>query len=169
MRITRTALSLLAAVGLFGSCAAPESATGDRLRITLFDYVSGSRFEVVSESHSDRIEYYSSVRHDASRKYQGDRIVDAMIDELVDMGFDDHANGGRAPSGGSNVVTRAFEFQRGDRVDHRLVGEGSDAAEKQSFISCTTTFLQLYSVTQAFQAVDNEAGTTVFDKEKGRT
>jgi len=165
----RRALSLsLGLAVLVASCASTESKTGDRLRVTLYDHMGGTSFELVSESHSDRIEYYSTVRSGASRKYQGDRTMAALIEALDDEGFAQYGKGGRAPSATGGVITRSLEIQRNARIDHWAVGEGSAPESKISFHACTNTFLQLYNVTQAYQAIDNESGTGVFEKE-GRT
>ncbi len=165
--IPRLASALLLLLGLgLASCSSTPSdgRTGDRLRITLRDYQGGRNFELVSESHSDRIAYYSSVRDDANRKYQVDAVVAALLRELDKSGFDKYAQDGRAPSSAGGALTRAFEIQDNDRVRHWVIGDGSNSDEKRRFIESMTTFVQLYNVTESFQAIQNENGERVFEE-----
>ena len=174
MRRTSALLSLLSFVGsLLAACAAtsdPSGTTGDRLRVTLNDYVGGARFELVSESHTDRVAYYSNTRYDAARKIQLDIVMQELITELGRSGFGEFSREGRAPSRGGGVVTRSFEIQSNDGVEHWVVGSGSAPEQRSSFLQCTATFLELYNATQSFQAIENDAGTELFEAPKrGRT
>jgi hypothetical protein len=164
-------LGLICILGLLGTAGCASSSptddrasegSGDRIRVTLKDYRSGANFELVSESYMDRVEYYSRTRNSAGRKFQTDEILLALMEHLEDEGLSDHAQGGRAPSSGGDLITRAFEVERNGEIECWPVGRGSALAERKRFIRCTTDFLELYTVTQSFQAIDNTAGPGMF-------
>lgn len=154
-------------------CASPSGSssarTGDRLRVTLKDYKSGAYWELVSESHTDRLEYYSTERTGAARKVQTDEVMDALIDELDAQGYDDHAQDGRAPSAGGEVITRALEVDENGDVTHWIVGRGVAPEAWQRFNVCVNQFLQLYNLSASFQTVRNDRGHAFFDEAKTKT
>ena len=106
--------------------------------------------------------YYSNVRNNAGRKFQVDAVMAALVSELNGTGFDRFAQNGRAPSSGSRVITRAIEIQTDEDVRHWVVGKGSADGERTDFYRCMTTFVELYNVTESYQAIQNETGTEVF-------
>ena len=122
------------------------------------------RFELVSESYTDRVAYYSTERTDAARKFQADEVMDALLEELDREGLERYLEPGPAPSQGHGVVTRAFEVERRGTTRHWAVGKGTEIGERQAFIACTQTFLQLYSQTAGFQTIHNEQGPAFFEK-----
>lgn len=169
---------ILALTALFSgvpSCAsagseARSAAPAERMRVTLRDYEAQQLFELVSESHTSRVEYYSAVRSDAARKIQTDEVVDALIDELEDRGFDDFAQAGQAPSRGNELVSRSLEIERGDKTEHWVVGRGSAADEQLRFHDCMLTFVELYNLTASYQTIENPSGGEIFpQKRSGRT
>jgi len=149
---------------LSGACASTGSPGSDRILVSLFDYESGRRFELASESHTDRVEYYSTVRDDAARKIQLDAVMRQLIGELNGHELAEHAQEGPAPSRGGGAISRAFEIRTGERTRHWVVGSGTPAAERLAFNDCVHSFLQLYNSSASFQAVHNDEGASFFHR-----
>ena len=169
-RLPRTLASLscwlLAACSGTGA-ARDEGGEGSAVLVALRDFRSGESFELASESHTDRLTYYSGARSEAARKIQTDEIMSAFVSELERLGFDDHAQPGRAPSIASNDVIRwGIEVHDGAQSTHWLIGTGSAPADWSDFQKCRDTFLQLYNITVSYQAVKNESGKQYFDDKK---
>lgn len=157
-------LALLLAVASACAGSGARSGDGDELLVTLHNFKTGERFELASESHTDRVAYYSDERHDAARKVQTDEIMSAFVGELARQGMAEHAQPGRAPAAaGSDVIRWGLEVEDGDERRHWLVGTGSPAEDWQAFQRCRDTFLQLYNITVSFQAVENPNGKQYFD------
>lgn len=153
--------------GFLGACAtsgAARNETGIALLVALENLRTGERFELASESHTDRVTYYSDERKDAARKVQTDEIMSAFVGELGRQGFEEHARTGRAPAIGSGDVIRwALEIESHSSQTHWLVGTSSPPADWQAFQRCRDTFLQLYNITVSYQAVENAGGRSYFD------
>lgn len=156
-------LSLLAV-----SCASPGSATGPRAgdgsnyRVTVRLYDASSRLELVGESHTDRVELYSSSRTSADTKVQSDDVMGALVEQLGDLGFRRFGRDGRAPSAGGRVYTRAIEIDDDGAIGHWAVGPGSADDERIQFNRCLSDFVQLYNLTASFQVIDNNDGKDLF-------
>ncbi|MSR61519.1 MAG: hypothetical protein EXS08_03595 [Planctomycetes bacterium] len=141
---------------------AQDDAPGEYL-VTLRNFKTGERFELASESHTDRVSYYSETRADATRKVQADEVMEAFVEELGDQGFDSKAQVGKAPGVASGDVIRwGLEIAHGETRRHWLVGTGSQAADWQTFQKCRDTFLQLYNITVSYQTVQNQSGRQFF-------
>ncbi|HEX6882688.1 MAG TPA: hypothetical protein VF530_04860 [Planctomycetota bacterium] len=156
----------LLALGLF-ACAGPGGGdgAGTKVLVTLHNYRIAQRFELASESHTDRVTYYSSARDDAARKVQTDEVMSAFLRELERLGLGTHARTGRAPSTATGDVIRwGLEVSSGERQVHWLVGTGSKAEDWQAFERCRDTFLQLYNSTVSYQTVENQSGKQFFDE-----
>jgi hypothetical protein len=172
--MSKLSLTVLCLLGLFsaGCSSAGSAPAGDaaRLRVTLRDYKGGRRFELVSESHTSRVDYYSEARGDAARKFQSDKVMALLVEELDKQGFDEHEQEGRAPSAGGELITWGLEVQTGDRTRHWIVGRGSAFEDLTDFGECREAFLQLYNVTDSYQAIENPGGKQIFEKPpQGRT
>jgi hypothetical protein len=134
--------------------------------VTLHDFKTGERFELASESHTDRVAYYSDARADAARQVQSDEIMSAFVAELERQGLAEHAQAGRAPSlAAGGVISWGLELERGPEASHWLIGKGSAPADWQEFQACRETFLQLYNITVSFQTVRNESGKELFEEQ----
>ncbi len=151
---------------LLCACASSGSASGSNsMLVTLRDFKSGKRFELASESHTQRVSYYSGARTEATRKVQSDEIMAALAQELARQGLEQHAQAGRAPTlGTGDRVSWALELEQGSSTRHWLVGKGSAPGEWQEFQRCRDTFLQLYNITVSFQTVQNGSGKGYFDE-----
>lgn len=160
----RSFLLLLSVLPLV-ACASTGSG-GRALRVALVDFQGGQRFALASESHTDRVEYYSSVRRDASLKVQTDEVMAALVDEFDRLGWSTYAQPGRGPSRGGRAISRSLEVERDGAVQHWVVGDGSELDERRHFAEAMTTFFQLYNITQAFQAIENQEGAELFDERR---
>lgn len=165
-RIQRFLCCLLTS-GALTACTSPDAAedgAGSALLVTLQNLRTGECFELASESHTDRVTYYSDARNDAARKVQTDEIMSAFVGELDRQGFGKHARPGRAPAIGSvDVIRWALEVEGDSGQAHWLIGTGSPPEDWQAFQKCRETFLQLYNITVSYQAVKNADGKSYFD------
>ena len=67
----------LAVLASCASSGSSPSGDGANVLVVLHDYKNGQRFELASESHTDRVTYYSEERPDAVRKIQPDEVMSA--------------------------------------------------------------------------------------------
>jgi len=163
-------LGCVLASGFLAACAsvgdAPEGASA-ALLVRLQDFRTGERFELASESHTDRVTYYSGERRDAARKVQSDEIMSAFVVELERQGYAGYARTGRAPAlGSSDAIRWGLEVESASAQTHWLVGTGSQPADWQAFQKCRDVFLQLYNITVSYQTVENAGGKGYFDEQK---
>jgi hypothetical protein len=153
---------------LLVACASSGAASDSRaaMLVTLHDFKTGERFELASESHTERVSYYSDARRDAARKVQTDEIMSAFVGELERQGLSAHAQPGRAPTVASGgAISWGLELESEAQRTHWLVGKGSPAEDWQEFQRCRDTFLQLYNITVSFQAVQNDSGRGFFEEQ----
>jgi len=159
---------LLAGASALGGCASTarepsrERDPSRALRVTLRDYRSGQRFELVSESHTSALELYSEKRASASTKVQSDEVMQGLVDFLREQQFDRHAAPGKAPLQAQGGYTNALEVDRAGQVMHMIGGKSVPAAEQKVLAVCRANFLMLYNQTDSWQTVDNRAGDGVF-------
>ena len=148
---------------LDSACANGEPALDHLVRQTFA--LQRQHFELASESHTDRVTYYSELRSEAARKIQTDEVMALLVEEIENDGFERYAQEGRAPSRGGEAVTRAIEIENGDRTEHWLIGNGSSVEERKAFNECLTEFLEMYNISASFQSVANPVGHEYFDRE----
>jgi len=157
----------LAVLASCASSGSSPSGDGANVLVVLHDYKNGQRFELASESHTDRVTYYSEERPDAVRKIQPDEVMSACIGELERLGYDSHSESGRAPTLAANAVVRwGLEVESQGERRHWLVGTGSPADEWQDFQACRDFFLEIYNNTVSYQTVRNATGKQFFDDER---
>jgi len=155
---------LLVALSLCPACASTDAGEGLAQRVALRDFQGGQDFKLVSETHTDRVDLYSTPRKDASCKVQSDEVMHALIERLEDTGLAKYGKEGRGPSRGGAVVTRSLEVEVAGRARHWLVGTGTLAEERLAFLECMNDFVGVYNITQSFQAIRNTSGTEVFEE-----
>lgn len=165
----RLSCLLLAALAACASSGSDSSGHGANVLVVLHDYKNGQRFELASETHTDRVAYYSSERGDAVRKIQPDEVMAACVGELERRGYDAHSKDGRAPSIGANDVVRwGLEVENEGQRSNWLVGTGSAADEWKDFQACRDFFLEVYNNTVSYQTVRNATGKQYFEDERAQ-
>ena len=158
--------SFLVALPCFlGACAStPSEPTRTEVLVTLRNYQTGQRFELASESHTDRVTYYSSERSDAVRKVQVDEVMVALVEELDKRDYGTHARPGSAPATGNDSMRWALELQSGDNQLNWTIGTNDPRERWLSFQKCRDLFLELYNATVSFQTVENQQGRGYFQE-----
>ena len=159
------ALGLLLLALLAGACSSTPNVTKagpGAWRVGLRDYRSGRNFELVNESHTSRVEQYSTLRDNADRKVQSDEIIAELVGWLESEGFGTLAQAGTAPTepGGDRVWV--LEVQGPDGPRHVLV---TKAISQESYAVCRKLkagFLDIYNATYAGQAKQMQEGETPF-------
>ncbi len=162
-------LSLLA---LLVACNSTPTGEDALQRITLRHYKQGKVFELVSETHTDPAEYYSTLRADANRKVLPDGSMHALIKGLRQAGLDQYGQDGPAPTQAVGGVSKSFEIERGGQVTSWAPRAGSSAEareEQQAFFLIMNDFLKIYSETPSFQFVSNKKGSQIFEESKLKT
>jgi hypothetical protein len=159
---------LALALGPLLSCAsAPVEARPQR--VAFLDYRNGTHLELVNETHTGRVEQYSTVRGDASRKVQTDEVMQGLVEVLRKRGFDSLARPGPAPRASDGQGVMALEIADGERVEHVLGWRGMPADERAELLALTQNFVDLYNETYGLQAVDVKQGDTPFENPVGPT
>jgi hypothetical protein len=161
-------------LGLALACSSPSpdeaGADGPALRVTYLSYTTGQRLELVSEGHTSRLEQYSEVRADASRKVQTNEIMVGLVEILDDYGFGDYAVDGPLPpagigggaSGGAGAYTWALEVEGPDGTRHVLAHPGLTPEAARDLQRYMLAFVDTYNATYGLQAVESAPGEDVF-------
>lgn len=140
--------------------------TGPRsVSVSLVGY-GPSPFRILSESHTKRVDQYSSVSSSPSTKVQTDEVVVALVEHLEELGFESYSLPGMAPDPDTHGFNRAVE----------VVDEGAGAwwpltaaagpTEVKNFNTAVRDFLDLYNLTAGYQSVENEFGSGYFQHKK---
>jgi len=141
--------------------AVDAAAPGTPLRVTYISYTSGQRLELVNEAHTGRVEQYSKVRADASRKVQTNDVMRGLVEVLRDNGFNRFAVAGPAPDA-EGVMAWALELEDGGEVTHVGAVPGLSAADGRTLLRLATAFVDTYNATYGLQAVKVKPGETPF-------
>lgn len=156
---------LVALPCLLASCAStPAEPPRAEVLITLRNYQTGQRFELASESHTDRVTYYSSERGDAARKIQGDEVMMALVEELEKLDYGTHARPGSAPNSGNESMRWALCLESDERELNWTIGTNDPRERWLAFQECRDLFLDLYNVTVSFQTIQNDQGRGYFSE-----
>jgi hypothetical protein len=162
----RTGLGLCLALA---ACSSPssdeEGEDGPALRVTYLSYTTGQRLELVSEGHTSRVEQYSEVRADASRKVQTNEVMVGLVEVLDDYGFDDYAVAGPMPAdpgGDGGRITWALEIDGPDGARHVLAHPGLTPEAARDLQRYMLAFVDTYNATYGLQAIETEPGEDVF-------
>lgn len=165
--------ALLALLALLAAaCTAPASRkpgrTGEPVRVAFIDYRSARRLELVNESHTERLEQYSQVRADASRKVQTDEVMAALVEYLDANGLGERAQVGPAPAvppSGSGL-SMAIEVEVGGATSHVPAYRDMAAGDKERVRVLAAAILDTYNATYSLQAVESRPGETPFETPK---
>jgi hypothetical protein len=160
------ALALVAAACTSGGGGRGAPSAGEPVRVAFVDYRTGERMELVNESHTGRLEQYSEVRSDASRKVQTDDVMQGLVEHLVDQGWARFAQPGPAPAGvgaGDTIVT-AMELERDGELEHIAGRKGMPPDDKQRMLQLVAAFVDTYNATYSLQAVESKPGELPFEE-----
>ena len=146
-----------------GGCASTNLVTGTASQVRFYEYRTGLTMTVVNESHTDRVELYSTERTDASTKVTRDEVMDALIDRVKDVKFAKFAKDGSAPAT-STQWSQGIEVQTGKGTTHMLVGPGVAPEAAATFRKAREAFLGIYNNVYGAQAVKNERGKPIFNQ-----
>ena len=133
--------------------------------VTLLGYGSDP-FQLVSDSHTSRVDLYSTETRNPSTKVQDDDVMIAMVEHLDELGFNDFARPGSAPADGGRAFSRAIQVDvEGTRAWWPLTA-GAGQSEIRNFNTAIRDFLALYNLTAGYQSVQNELGGDFFDQKR---
>jgi hypothetical protein len=166
--VLRAVAGLLLAV----VCGCSSAGSGDEagpprsIAVSLIGY-GPAPFELVSESHTSRVELYSQERQSASTKVLADEVMGALVEHLDELGFDGYARPGTAPAGGGGTAfAKAIEVEEEGREAWWPLQPTAGKTELKSFNTAVRDFLEIYNLTQGWQSVDNTLGGEYFDQQK---
>lgn len=164
--------ALLALLAL-SACASSgaDAVAGHPQRVAWVDYRSKVLLELVNESHTDRLEQYSTVRSrsEASRKVQTDEVMAELLAVLREGGFEKRARPGAMPRGGDGQSVMALEIDDDGRISHVLAWRGMPADDRQAILGMAQNFADLYNATYGLQAVEMGLDESPFENPVGPT
>jgi len=160
---------LLALAALLGAACASTPKQAQPQRVAYVDYRKNAWLELVNETHTGRVEQYSEVRENASRKVQTDEVMEGLLEVIRKDGFERQARPGPAPrsSDGQSVV--ALEIEDGDRIAHVVGFKGMPPSDHKQLLSMAQSFIEVYNLTYGLQAVETKEGETPFENPVGPT
>ena len=165
LRLFLTAATGVLVATLLGSgCAGPGGSgdSGKALRVEFFDYRSNRSLELVSESHTQRLEQYSQVRANANRKVQKDEVMAELVRRLGECSFEQLARPGAAPETPTADVFWSLEVEGPDGTRHALYQRSMITADANACRAMKATFIDVFNQTYALQAVELKDGESPF-------
>jgi hypothetical protein len=136
-----------------------------RVSVSLIGYGS-SPFRIVSESHTRRVDLYSSVSASPSTKVQTDDVVVALVEHLEELGFESYSHRGKAPDQVTHAFTHGFEVLDEGASAWWPLTAAAGPTELKNFNTAVRDFLDLYNLTASYQRVDNEVGSDYFQRKR---
>ena len=152
---------LLCACASSSSSGAGEDGPGTPLRVTYIHYKSGQRLELVNEAHTGRLEQYSAVRADASRKVQTNDVMNGLVEVLMENGFEERAQAGSAPAD-AGVMSWALEIEDDQSLRHMGPVRGVSPEDYKQQLRLAAAFVDTYNATYGLQAVELKQDSTFF-------
>ena len=168
----KSILLFLSILGLAASCSSTPSGEDALLRVTLRRYKQAQLFELVSESHTNSQEYYSTLRGDANRKVLADRSMQSLVSGIRSAGMNQYGRTGLAPTSAVPGVSSSFEIEQAGKITSWSLQGGSSTKarkEQEAFFLLLNDFLKIYSQTESFQFVTNKRGDKIFADDKLKT
>lgn len=162
-------LGLLALAGCASSSAAQGPARPQR--VSWIDYRSNVRLELVNETHTGRVEQYSTKRklEESARKVQTDEVVGGLIEVLKQEGFAKQARPGPMPLGSDGQSVMALEIDDGGAIEHVVAWRGMPADDRAAILGMAQNFADLYNATYGLQAVEVGLDESPFENPVGPT
>jgi len=161
------ALLALGLVALTSACSTGSAASSadegpsSPVRVTYVSFTSGQRLELVNEAHTSRLDQYSEVRNDASRKVQTNDVMAGLVEVLEDNGFEKRAQQGPAPTTTGSMAW-ALEIEDDSGLRHIGAVPGLTPGENQSLLRLAAAFVDTYNATYSLQAVELKDGAQPF-------
>ncbi len=154
-------LPLVASCGSTGGSSRSAHAEGEAMRMTFVDHRTQQVCELVSESHTDRLTYYSTPRANASTKVQDDEIMGELLEWLEKNDLGDYAVAGPAPRMGAGMFW-TLEIEGPTGTLHVSETQGTSPDDKQSLRKLMQAVLQTYNITPGYQAVTVDDRSELF-------
>lgn len=155
---------------LAGACSSSPSShdradganvEGSPLRVTYISYKNNKHLELVNEAHTGRVEQYSQVRRDASRKVQTNDVMVGLVEVLEENGFEEHAMAGGAPTQ-QGIMAWALEVESDKGLRHVGGVPGMSPDDNRELLRLAAAFLDTYNATYGLQAVKLKPGQSPF-------
>lgn len=154
----RTALLLsLLAWPLAACSSAPKGPVV--ARVTLYDHSGSNRSEqedtglrslsLASNSHTDRLTYYSTPRDDANLKIVDDALMADLLGALNSRGFKKRARSSQP----NELDTKAIVLEQNGSVQSFGVRAGSSAADWKAMQAMANEVMEVYNSTFGGQAI----------------
>ena len=134
----------LKVLGIFARLTLRDAAVSEKLPDGSIRYLG-----LASQSHTDRLTYYSTPRDDASLKIVEDAAMARLLQDLDRQGF-----GKRSRPGPANEFdTKAIELERDGALRSFGVRSGSSADDWKAMQAMTSDVLELFNGTFGGQAM----------------
>ena len=163
--ITSLGLLLLGVAGLvLTACSSTREAEGTRARIALRQFTDNAdSYELRSESHTDRLEYYSSARDEANVKIMRDDLMEALLRGFDDAGYAEFARPGAGPQRApGDRLRKVIEVERDGTVTHVAMGLDSPRAEADLMRELVNGFFTAFNQIRSYQTLDTGNDDTIF-------
>lgn len=159
-------LLTLACSGTSGSVGTDgnlEWKSGEPARVRLTDARKGLLvFELRNDAHSDRVEFYSESRDDATTKVTTDEVMDELLSYLKDQAFGRLAVDGTARGGAWTIEVEVGQ-PGATRVSHVAVDQSTPQKDLERLQACRAAIFYIYNNTFQAQTIQNEDGRFFFE------
>jgi hypothetical protein len=157
------ALAFLFLTALLASCSSTGGGQVDsvglpaRIRFVSMVKGVGNTFELLNETHTNRVELYSTARANANVKVQTDEVLDEVLVHFARLGLNERTQSGSAPPSSSASLS-SVEIEVAGNTTHLAVGSGSSVEDRTLYTQCFQTFLLVYNQTYQLQSVEHQPG-----------
>jgi len=145
-------------------CSSTSVGDGTAAMVRFHEYRNGGKvMTIINESHTDRVEFYSTERDDASTKVASDELMAALLERIDEVDFGQFAQAGSAPAS-SSQWSQSIEVQTIVGSSHILVRKGIPADKAAAFRDTREAFLAIYNNIFGAQSVKLKPGSTGFEQ-----
>jgi len=153
---------------LCAACASSGGGSGGPPRpiaISLVGY-GAAPFELVSESHTSRVDLYSAELPTAATKVVNDEVMVALLEHLEELGYRGYSRPGQAPEANGKALVKSIQVDENGAKTWWPLVETASVQELKAFQTAMRDFIDLYNISQSWQSVDNTLGGEYFDRKK---
>ena len=162
----QTAL-LLVIWACVAACSGPGLlGSGDRTLVRLYDAHTGVRIELANQSHPDYRDVYSRPRAEAALKLAPDELMDALLERLDDLDFEELSKPG-APSQGADVLGWLEVVQDTEARTFAVPRAGATREQLSRFAQMQYAVSDAYTHVTGLQFIDNPEGAELFRRQQG--